>query len=248
MKKLYLSPSLQEHNVGVKGYGTEEQRMNEIADYMEQELKKYKNITVKRNIRTMTLQQAINDSNSFKPNLHLSLHSNAGGGTGCEVFCVKGGTAEKAAKIIYNDLIKIMPMPGRGIKDGRHLAECRLTTAPAVLVEIAFHDNPRDAVWIIENRRLIAKTLVKSVLTFFGIKEVPSASTNYYKVQVGAFKNKSKAESLRKELRSKGYDTWIKYEGGFYKIQVGTFRDEGNAKKLAKKLSKEGYPSWIRKS
>ncbi len=247
MKKLYLSPSLQEHNVGVGNYGTEEKRMNEIADYMMQELKNYPEIAVKRNIRTMSLYQMIDDSNSFKPDLHLALHSNAGGGTGCEVFCVKGGTAEKAAKIIYNDLVKIMPMPGRGIKDGLHLAECRLTTAPVVLVEIGFHDNYTDSNWIINHTQLIAETLVKSVLTFFGIKP-KETSKEYYRVQVGAFKEKINAQSLAKNLKGKGYDTLVKLDEGFYKVQVGAFNQKVNAENLAKKLKKDGYPVWIKKS
>lgn len=215
MKKLYLSPSTQEHNIGVKEYGSEEKRMNEIADFMMKELEKYKNVLqVKRNKPDMTLAEVVADSNVFKPDLHLAIHSNAGGGTGCEVYCMKGGNAEKAAKIIYDVMSNLTPMQDRGIKDGKHLYECNKTIAPAVLVEIGFHDNIADSEWIIKNKKSIGKALVKGILTYFGIQEKPEtdeklAQNEYYRVQVGAFKERENAESLSDELRKKGYSTWI---------------------------------------
>ena len=35
---VYLSPSVQENNIGIGNYGTEEKRMNEIADIVEDKL------------------------------------------------------------------------------------------------------------------------------------------------------------------------------------------------------------------
>jgi N-acetylmuramoyl-L-alanine amidase len=216
MKKLYLSPSTQEHNLGVAGYGTEEMRMNKIADYMEQELRNYATvIQVRRNQPVMTVKQVVADSNSFKPNLHLAIHSNAGGGTGCEVYRIAGGEAEKAAKIIYDVISNLTPMSDRNIKDGSNLYECNSTVAPAVLVEIAFHDNPTDANWIIKNERAIAQALVKAVLTYFGIPVKADVKTDtlgkneFYRVQVGAFKERENAESLAAELQKRGYSVWI---------------------------------------
>ncbi len=37
--KVYLSPSTQENNIGIGGYGTEEKRMNQVADVVERLLK-----------------------------------------------------------------------------------------------------------------------------------------------------------------------------------------------------------------
>lgn len=62
MRKIYLSPSTQEHNMGVTGYGSEEERMNQIADYMERELLRYRDsIQVKRNKPDMTLAEVVDD-------------------------------------------------------------------------------------------------------------------------------------------------------------------------------------------
>ena len=49
------------------------------------------------------------------------------------------------------------------------LAEITKTNAPAVLVEIAYHDNVQDEAWIRENTALIAQNLALSVCEFFGL-------------------------------------------------------------------------------
>ena len=49
------------------------------------------------------------------------------------------------------------------------LAEVTRTRAPAVLVEIAYHDNVDDANWIAENIPAIARNLSQSVTDYFGL-------------------------------------------------------------------------------
>ena len=53
MADVYISPSLQEWNVGVGNYGTEEQRMNQIADVVQYELERH-GLTTARNTPDMT--------------------------------------------------------------------------------------------------------------------------------------------------------------------------------------------------
>ncbi len=76
----------------------------------------------------------------------------------------------RAADIFADNLRVIYPNPNivRTIPNAL-LAELRLTKAPANLVEIAYHDNYEDAMWIIENIDLIARTLVLSLTEYFGI-------------------------------------------------------------------------------
>lgn len=171
-KSVYISPSMQENNIGVAGYGTEEVRMNQVADVVEKVLKRH-GITVYRNKPDWTLQKVAQDSNSKKPNLHFAIHSNAGGGRGGEIFAyAPGGEGEKAARAIYSELEPITPTADRGVKFWPELYELRKTTAPAVLVEIAFHDNEEDAKWIIANIEKIGVALAKGVLRYFGIEFV----------------------------------------------------------------------------
>ena len=55
------------------------------------------------------------------------------------------------------------------------LAELRLTRAPSNLIELAYHDNLEDALWIINNIDLIARNLVLSLTEYFGIPFVEPA-------------------------------------------------------------------------
>lgn len=190
MATIYISPSTQERNVGYGKYGTEEARMNQIADVVCKYLDDT-DIVYYRNDPRMTLSHVINDSNSKKPDVHLAIHSNAGGGTGAECWVYDlSGEHYKFAKIIYGKISAITPMKDRGIKVGTHLGELRSTKAPACLIEIAFHDRKEDAEWIINNITLIGTELAKGICEYFNVKpkqkvETPVASTGTYIVKSG---------------------------------------------------------------
>lgn len=62
-----------------------------------------------------------------------------------------------------------------------------------------------------------------------------------YKVQTGAFKNKTYAQALEKKLKAAGFDTYIVNTGGYYKVQVGAFSVKANADAMLKKLKSAGY-------
>lgn len=176
MKTVYISPSTQEHNIGYGEYGTEEKRMNEVADVTQQVLERH-GITVYRNKPEWTLAQVVADSNSKKPDIHFAIHSNAGGGRGCEVYCHRfGGSGERLARAVYEELLPLTPAGDRGVKEGynfygpgKHMYELAKTDAPAVLVEIAFHDNSSDAQWIMSHIAEIGTALARGILKYFGI-------------------------------------------------------------------------------
>lgn len=201
---IYLSPSAQENNIGYDNYGSEERRMNQITDVIIRYLDETE-VIYYRNDPNMTLNQIINDSNSKNPDTHLAIHSNAGGGTGAECWIYDwGGEDERFARIIYNKISNITPMEDRGIKIGPHLAELNGTIAPACLIEIAFHDRPEDAIWIMNNIDLIGRELAKGIVEYFGLDFVETGD-NFYRVrtswdnpqsQIGAFLIRSNAYRL----------------------------------------------------
>lgn len=178
MKTVYLSPSTQDKNIGYADYGTEEIRMNQIADEVQKVLKEHRVIVYRNNLE-MTLKDIVKDSNSKKPDIHFAIHSNACNGVsrGCEIFCHKfGGNGEKLAKAVYSEIEPLTPTKDRGIKEGANrfgkdkpLYETAYTFAPAALVEVAFHDNPKDAEWIISNITSIGIAIAKGILNYFEI-------------------------------------------------------------------------------
>lgn len=62
-----------------------------------------------------------------------------------------------------------------------------------------------------------------------------------YRVQTGAFKNRSNAQKLADQLEAKGFDTIIKQAGDIYRVQVGAYANPENAKAMQKKLQQAGY-------
>ncbi len=171
MPSIYLSPSTQEKNVGAGAYGTEETRMNLVAGVTQRHLEN-SGVIVYRNRPDWTLTQVVVDSNFKNPDVHLAIHSNAGGGLarGCEVYAyAPGGEGEKLARAVYAELEPLTPTADRGVKFNANFYELSRTNAPAALVEIAFHDNPYDAAWIMENIIPIGEAIGKGVLEYFGM-------------------------------------------------------------------------------
>ena len=177
-KSVYLSPSIQEENIGYGSFGTEEKRMNEICDVTQKHLLRH-GLTVFRNKPSMTLKQVVTDSNAKNTSIHFAIHSNAfnGKARGSEIYCHRfGGEGERLARLVYSELESITPTKGRGVKEGKDhfgpgkpLYELSETVAPAALVEIAFHDHPDDAKWILENIEPIGVVLAKGILKYFDI-------------------------------------------------------------------------------
>lgn len=173
MPKIYLSPSVQEFN-RYSGGGSEEYYMYLIADAMEPYLKA-NNIDFVRNSPEMTLSQVIADSNAGNYDLHLAVHSNAspeaaaGKNTGAEIYYYP--TSQKGrrfADILQSNYRSVYREPGdvRTIPT-TNLAELKKTKAPAVLIEVGYHDNPEEAQWIRDNIDTIARSLAQSVTAYF---------------------------------------------------------------------------------
>ena len=62
------------------------------------------------------------------------------------------------------------------------LREITRTTTPAVLVEVAYHDEPQDEAWIRDNIDTIARSLVQSLADYFGMefKEPDATQTVFH--------------------------------------------------------------------
>ena len=163
MPTIYLSPSTQESNLFVSG-GSEEDYMNLITDAMIPYLDA-SGIQYTRNTPQMTAASSIAASNAGNYDLHVGIHR------GSIVFYYPGSVqGRRAAEIMANNLRSIYPLPDLvRAQPSTTIGELRLTRAPSVFLEIAYHDNYDDAAWIKANIETIARNIVLSLTEYFGI-------------------------------------------------------------------------------
>lgn len=72
-----------------------------------------------------------------------------------------------------------------------------------------------------------------------------SSSGVLYRVQTGAFSNKSNAETMLAKVKAKGFETYMVKVDNLYKIQVGVYSKKTNADAMAAKLKAAGFDTYI---
>ena len=175
--KVYLSPSNQTGNLGVKsvGFSNEEKEMNDLSNYIEKRLKE-NNVKVYRNNPNGNINLWVADSKYYGADLHIAIHSNASTdhtSKGVETW-INEQTSDtySLANMIQSDLLNIYydkENGNRGVKySNGALGETRMPKF-GILVEVAHHDYEEDAKWIMDNKALIGKTIADSILKYFGI-------------------------------------------------------------------------------
>lgn len=82
--------------------------------------------------------------NAHAVDFDVSIHLNAGGGTGVEVWCYDEKTKDIAVAICAN-ISATLGIPNRGVKYTHNLYVLRKTHSPAILVECCFVDSQNDA-------------------------------------------------------------------------------------------------------
>ncbi len=134
-------------------------------------------IRYKRNRPEMTAGSSIREANRGYYDLYLALHSNGapegryGEERGIIAFYYPGSSqGQRAAELIAQELRKIYPLPGKvTTRSTTSLGEVAQSKAPAVLVEIGYHDNYADALWIEGHMDDIAQQLARALTEFFGL-------------------------------------------------------------------------------
>ncbi len=161
---IYLNPSVQTWNPYIDNLGNEAQHMNAIAEIMFAKLQKYHYIDVSANLNNLSLSNSVKESNAILPDIHFALHSNAGGGSGSEIYTKND---HSFATHVLNNFVSESPFPSRGVKNGNHLYEVQSSKARHVaLIEILFHDNKEEASYIANNHEKIASNLVASIISY----------------------------------------------------------------------------------
>ena len=253
--KIYLSPSSQKDNAYAYGGTTEAEQCKKIAQYAEKYLKA-NGYSVKRGGTNTTVSERIKESNNFGADVHIPIHTNAGGGDGTLVMCYSSCSDNKYVKNVYSEVAKLSPGKDDGIRVNNSLSEITGTTAMCVYVECEFHDGKTLAKWITENTDAIGKAICRGICKADGktMKETGTTTSGsaitgaLYKVQCGAFKEQENAEALVKELKAKGNSSFAyKADDGLYKVQAGAFSKKSNADAKAKALTAQGFSAYVYK-
>jgi N-acetylmuramoyl-L-alanine amidase len=126
----------------------------------------------------VSLQERVRIANQKKADFFLSLHVNAGGGTGFESYRDIHATGTIKIQQAIHDAVKVFisPIPDRGIKvaSNPRLYVLRNTNMPAILLECMFIDNPSDALCLASKVYLggLAKAITAGVVQALGIQKV----------------------------------------------------------------------------
>lgn len=118
----------------------------------------------------LSLQNRVRYANTYntKESIYLSIHANAGGGTGCEVFVaeVSSQTSKDIAYSIEANYKEFFPNERwRGVKN-KNFYVVKNTRMPAVLVECFFMDTERECkeyLMTSRGRDMIAHWLYSSI-------------------------------------------------------------------------------------
>ena len=208
-KKIYLSPSMQSHNIYAYGGTNEMEQCNKIAEHCATFLRNY-GFDVKVAPKGQSMQRSIYESNIYNPDLHVPIHTNAlnGSANGTLVMIYSNNKKNlEPAECIYKHVFNVTPgTTKRAIQTRTDLAELKETKSTAVYVECEFHDNLAIAKWIIENTKVIGEAIAKGICEYYGVNISANSSDkdNLYRVQVGAYKNRANAEKMVNKLKDLG--------------------------------------------
>lgn len=230
-----------------------------VAQYTRDELLKYQDVEIlftHSDERDVPLQERSDRANGWEADAFVSIHANAYGtggwntAQGIETYTpiVNSPNSDRLARLVHPRLIQATGRRDRGIKTA-NFHVLRETKMASILVECGFMTYYPEAQLLKTDsyRKTCARAIAQGVAEYFNLKlkPTPVPPEAVYKVQVGVFKAKENADNLERELKRRGYSTFVFAEQGLYKVQVGAFSEKENADRLAAQLRKQGYPTFI---
>lgn len=204
-----------------------------ICDYVEKNLSEYEGYRLLRlddsddGRDNPALEDRVSAANKFDADFYLSVHHNAGinGGSGGGIVvytCIGCSAASKQwSADMYEALIRHTGLKGNRSngQDQANYYVLKNSKMPAVLLELGFMDSKTDVPIILTDdyAKKCAAAITEVLVKRGGLtrKVVQAAPANtIYRVQVGAFSNKSNAENLLAKLKAAGFDGFITTKTG----------------------------------
>lgn len=107
-------------------------------------------------------------ANEWGADIFVSIHCNAANteARGTEVECYGSGEGEQLAQCIQSQIVDSLGTVDRGVKYMPQLLVLKYTDMPAVLVEMAFIDNDRDAALLANKQDDFARAIARGVTDY----------------------------------------------------------------------------------
>ena len=205
--RIYINPGHSDDDPGAVGCERERELNVKVSDYMKRHLLQHYQVQTKVTDGSMnSLSEISREANAWGADLFVSNHFNAGGGDGYEAL-VYSKTRVPLGQI-FEKHVKAAGQNSRGVKLRPDLGVLRLTQMPAVLNEGAFVDNKTDISDWNEDRELekLGVAYAEAAAEYLKLEKKPQT---LYRVQVGAYSSRERAEKVKKELSLAGFSAQI---------------------------------------
>lgn len=162
---------------------------------------------------SQNLVNIVNWHNQFKDGIDVSIHFNAyqhtSNSMGTEVCYY---SQSQLASQVSSAISKASGLKDRGGKERKGLYVLKNTNKPMLLIEVCFCDSSYDVQKYQENFDNICLAIIQALTgktTQINNTNNNSNNDKIYRVQVGAYKNKSNAEEMQQKLKNLGIDSII---------------------------------------
>lgn len=189
MVKIFIDPGHGGSDSGAVGNGLLEKNLTlQISRVIRDLLLQYENVSVRMSRegdQTLTLNQRTNMANAWGADFVLSVHINAGGGTGYEDFRHSNQSASSVSGRIQREIhaavmtsLSSFRVADRGVK-AANFHMLRESDSPAVLTENLFIDNAADANLLKQSEVITAIAVghVQGIVSFYNLQGKPNTIT-----------------------------------------------------------------------
>ena len=234
-KTLVLDPGHGGSDPGAVGNGLREKDLTldickRVKKYLESNYTGIKIHMTRTTDKYLSLSQRAQFANSKKADLFVSVHINAGGGTGYEDFIhnslSNSSTTAKMRDTFHKEVVKEQSFWRNRGKKKANFAVLRETKMAAILTENGFIDNKNDADKLKKSSYLdkIAKGHAEGIAKALNLKKKTTSSTSkntttstkktnskktYYRVVAGSYTERKNADAQVARLKKAGFDAFI---------------------------------------
>lgn len=215
MSKLFIIPGHGAGDPGACGHGYQEaERVRTLAAKIKE--LGGDNVIIGDTTKNWYKSKMVNNTNIPKGSFVLELHmdsSTSPSAKGAHVIVDANLKPDKYDEALAKFISGIFPGRSQTLVGRNDLANPNRAQAAGInyrLMECGFISNAND----VQMFHLRMDDIAKGILECFGFGVEDKAANvgKLYRVQVGAFSNKANAIKLQKELKSKGYNAFIKEE------------------------------------